>query len=199
MIGAVIIPRYHYDVHEAFHQSYFYVSSIMTTTGFGIGDVNDWPMLAKAIIVIITFIGAMAGSTGGGFKVSRIVLLAKEVRKEIKLLIHPRNVRTVKMDGKAVDHNVMRTTSVFLVLYMMIFIFSFLLVSIEGRDFLTSFTSVAATLNNTGPGLSLVGPVGNYAMFSDFSKFVMMFDMLAGRLEIFPMIMIFIPSIWKKV
>ena len=199
VIGSVIIPRYHYDAHEAFHQSFFYVSSIITTTGFGIGDVNDWPMLAKAIIVIITFIGAMAGSTGGGFKVSRIVLLAKEAKKEIKLLIHPRNVRTVMMDGKAVDHNVMRTTSVFLVLYMMIFIFSFLLVSIEGRDFLTSFTSVAATLNNTGPGLSLVGPVGNYAMFNDFSKFVMMFDMLAGRLEIFPMIIIFIPSIWKKV
>ena len=198
IIGFNIMSLYP-NAYDAFHQSFFYVSSIMTTTGFGIGDVNDWPMLAKAIIVIITFIGAMAGSTGGGFKVSRIVLLAKEVRKEIKLLIHPRNVRTVKMDGKAVDHNVMRTTSVFLVLYMMIFIFSFLLVSIEGRDFLTSFTSVAATLNNTGPGLSLVGPVGNYAMFSDFSKFVMMFDMLAGRLEIFPMIMIFIPSIWKKV
>lgn len=198
IIGINIIPRYH-DVREAFHQSFFYVSSIITTTGFGIGDVNDWPMLSKAIILIITFIGAMAGSTGGGFKVSRIVLLAKEVKKEVKLLIHPRNVRAVKMDGKAVDHNIMRTTSVFLVLYLMIFIGSFLLVSIEGKDFVTSFTSIAATLNNTGPGMSLVGPVGNYAAFTHFSKFVMMFDMLAGRLEIFPIIILFAPSIWKKV
>lgn len=198
IIGINIIPRYH-DVHEAFHQSFFYVSSIITTTGFGIGDVNDWPMLSKAIILIITFIGAMAGSTGGGFKVSRIVLLAKEAKKEVKLLIHPRNVRAVKMDGKAVDHNIMRTTSVFLVLYLMIFIGSFLLVSIEGKDFVTSFTSIAATLNNTGPGMSLVGPVGNYAAFTHFSKFVMMFDMLAGRLEIFPIIILFAPSIWKKV
>lgn len=198
IIGINIIPRYH-DVHEAFHQSFFYVSSIITTTGFGIGDVNDWPMLSKGIILIITFIGAMAGSTGGGFKVSRIVLLAKEAKKEVKLLIHPRNVRAVKMDGKAVDHNIMRTTSVFLVLYLMIFIGSFLLVSIEGKDFVTSFTSIAATLNNTGPGMSLVGPVGNYATFTHFSKFVMMFDMLAGRLEIFPIIILFAPSIWKKV
>lgn len=199
VIGFNILPRYHYDTHEAFHQSFFYVSSIITTTGFGIGDINDWPMLSKAIILIITFIGAMAGSTGGGFKVSRIVLLAKEAKKELKLLIHPRNVRTVKMDGKAVDHNVMRSTSVFFVLYMSIFVFSFLLVSIEGKDFLTSFTSIAATLNNTGPGMSLVGPVGNYATFNAFSKSVMMFDMLAGRLEIFPMLILFAPSIWKKV
>jgi trk system potassium uptake protein TrkH len=140
----------------------------------------------------------MAGSTGGGFKVSRIVLLAKEAKKEIKLLIHPRNVRTVKMDGKAVDHNVMRSTSVFFVLYMSIFVFSFLLVSIEGKDFLTSFTSVAATLNNTGPGMSMVGPVGNYATFNAFSKSVMMFDMLAGRLELYPILLIFMPTAWKK-
>ena len=197
IIGFTIIPRYH-NAHEAFHHSFFYVSSIITTTGFGIGDINGWPMLAKAIILVITFTGAMAGSTGGGFKISRMVLLAKEARKELKLLVHPRNVRAVKMDGKAVDHNVMRTTSVFLVCYLGIFVMSFLLVSIDGKDFLTSFTSVAATLNNTGPGMSLVGPVGNYSMFSNLSKYVMMFDMLAGRLEIFPLLILFMPSIWKK-
>lgn len=197
IIGWTIIPRFH-DVYEAFHQSFFYVSSIITTTGFGIGDVNDWPMLAKAVILVITFVGAMAGSTGGGFKVSRIILLAKEAKKEMKLLVHPRNVRAVKMDGKSIDHNIMRSTSVYLVLYMAIFVISFLLVSIDGKDFLTSFTSIAATLNNTGPGLSLVGPVGNYAMFGDFSKFVMMFDMLAGRLELFPLLLLFAPSVWKK-
>lgn len=187
-----------YSPGEAFHQSFFYVSSIITTTGFGIGDVNHWPMLSKAIILVLTFTGAMAGSTGGGFKISRIVILAKEAKKEISLLVHPRNVKTVKMDGKSIDHNVMRNTSVYLVVYMAIFVASFLFISIEGKDFLTSFTSVAATLNNTGPGLSLVGPVGNYESMSILSKSVLIFDMIAGRLELFPIILLLCPSAWKK-
>ena len=187
-----------YPAGEAFHQSFFYVSSIITTTGFGIGDVNHWPMLSKAIILVLTFTGAMAGSTGGGFKISRIVILAKEVKKEISLLVHPRNVKTVKMDGKSIDHNVMRNTSVYLVVYMAIFVLSFLFISIEGKDFLTSFTSVAATLNNTGPGLSLVGPVGNYEGMSILSKCVLIFDMIAGRLELFPIILLLCPSAWRK-
>ena len=118
--------------------------------------------------------------------------------KEFKLLVHPRNVRVVKMDGKSIDHNIMRTTSVYLVVYMGIFVASFLLVSIEGLDLVTSFTSVAATLNNTGPGLAQVGPVGNYASMTLLSKIVLMFDMLAGRLELFPVLLLFIPKIWKK-
>ena len=185
-------------LYESFHQSFFYVSSIITTTGFGIGDVNHWPELSKAVIVVITFIGAMAGSTGGGFKISRLLILCKEVKKEFALLIHPRNVKTVKMDGKTVDHSVMRSTSVFFVVYMGIFVFSFLLISIENKDFLTSFTSVAANLNNTGPGLGEVGPVGSYASFSILSKSVLIFDMLAGRLELFPLLLLFSPSAWKK-
>ncbi len=197
IIGFNIMPLYH-DAHESFHQSFFYVSSIITTTGFGIGDVNHWPTLSKTVIIIITFIGAMAGSTGGGFKISRMILLMKEGRKEFKLLVHPRNVRVVKMDGKSIDHNIMRTTSVYLVVYMGIFVASFLLVSIEGLDLVTSFTSVAATLNNTGPGLAQVGPVGNYASMTLLSKIVLMFDMLAGRLELFPVLLLFIPKIWKK-
>ncbi len=197
IIGFNILPIYH-DPHEAFHQSFFYVSSIITTTGFGIGDVNHWPTLSKAVIVIITFVGAMAGSTGGGFKISRIVLLAKEVRKEFKLLIHPRNIRVVKMDGKSIDHNIMRNTSVYLVVYLSIYVASFLLVAIEGLDIETTLTSVAATLNNTGPGLGLVGPVGNYASMTLLSKIVLMFDMLAGRLELFPVLLLFVPTVWKK-
>lgn len=185
-------------LYESFHQSFFYVSSIITTTGFGIGDVNHWPELSKAVIIIITFIGAMAGSTGGGFKISRLLILCKEVKKEFALLIHPRNVKTVKMDGKTVDHSVMRSTSVFFVVYIGIFVFSFLLISIENKDFLTSFTSVAANLNNTGPGLGEVGPVGSYANFSILSKSVLIFDMLAGRLELFPLLLLFSPSAWKK-
>lgn len=185
-------------LYESFHQSFFYVSSIITTTGFGIGDVNHWPELSKAVIIIITFIGAMAGSTGGGFKISRLLILCKEVKKEFALLIHPRNVKTVKMDGKTVDHSVMRSTSVFFVVYIGIFVFSFLLISIENKDFLTSFTSVAANLNNTGPGLGEVGPVGSYSNFSILSKSVLIFDMLAGRLELFPLLLLFSPSAWKK-
>lgn len=198
IISVSILPLYHNDPGESVHQSFFYVSSIITTTGFGIGDVNHWPQIAKAVIVIITFVGAMAGSTGGGFKISRLVILAKEVKKEFSLLIHPRNVKTIKMDGKSVDHNVTRNTSVFLVVYLTVFIVSFLLVSIEGRDMVTSFTSVSATLNNTGPGLNDVGPVGNYAAFSPLSKGVLIFDMLAGRLELFPIILMLTPSVWKK-
>lgn len=168
-----------YKPYDAFHQSFFYVSSIISTTGFGLTDVNKWPELSKTVIIILTFIGASAGSTGGGFKISRIILLFKEVRKEFSLLVHPRNVKLVKMDGKAVNHDIMRTTSMYLVLYIGVFAISFLLVSIDNMDFTTSFTAVAANLNNTGPGLGAVGPVGNYADFSILSKIVFIFDMLA--------------------
>lgn len=187
-----------YKPYDAFHQSFFYVSSIISTTGFGLTDVNKWPELSKTVIIILTFIGASAGSTGGGFKISRIILLFKEVRKEFSLLVHTRNVKLVKMDGKAVNHDIMRTTSMYLVLYIGVFAISFLLVSIDNMDFTTSFTAVAANLNNTGPGLGAVGPVGNYADFSILSKIVFIFDMLAGRLEIYPLLLLFAPSAWKK-
>lgn len=187
-----------YKPYDAFHQSFFYVSSIISTTGFGLTDVNKWPELSKTVIIILTFIGASAGSTGGGFKISRIILLFKEVRKEFSLLVHPRNVKLVKMDGKAVNHDIMRTTSMYLVLYIGVFAISFLLVSIDNMDFTTSFTAVAANLNNTGPGLGAVGPVGNYADFSILSKIVFIFDMLAGRLEIYPLLLLFAPSAWKN-
>ncbi|MBD9049519.1 MAG: TrkH family potassium uptake protein [Ruminococcus sp.] len=187
-----------YKPYDAFHQSFFYVTSIISTTGFGLTDVNKWPELSKTIIIILTFIGASAGSTGGGFKISRIILLFKEVRKEFSLLVHPRNVKLVKMDGKTVNHDIMRTTSMYLVLYIGLFAISFLLVSIDNMDFTTSFTAVAANLNNTGPGLGAVGPVGNYADFSILSKIVFIFDMLAGRLEIYPLLLLFAPSAWKK-
>ena len=187
-----------YKPYDAFHQSFFYVSSIISTTGFGLTDVNKWPELSKTVIIMLTFIGASAGSTVGGFKISRIILLFKEVRKEFSLLVHPRNVKLVKMDGKAVNHDIMRTTSMYLVLYIGVFAISFLLVSIDNMDFTTSFTAVAANLNNTGPGLGAVGPVGNYADFSILSKIVFIFDMLAGRLEIYPLLLLFAPSAWKK-
>lgn len=198
LIISVNISSLYPTAYESFHQGFFYVTSIISTAGFGINDVNRWPELSKAVIIIITFIGAMAGSTGGGFKVSRILILCKEVRKEFALLVHPRNVRTVKLDGKTVDHNIMRTTSVFLVVYLGIFILSFIIVAFEGKDVLTSFTAVAASINNTGPGLNLVGPAGNYSSFNILSKSVMIFDMIAGRLELYPLLLLFSPSAWKR-
>lgn len=195
---AINISSMYPTAYDAFHQSFFYVSSIITTTGFGIKDVTKWPEFSQAVIVIITFIGAMAGSTGGGFKVSRVILLFKEARKEFALLVHPRNVKSVKMDGKTVEHSVMRTTSIFLVVYIGIFALSYLLLSLDNFDFTTTFTAVAANLNNTGPGLGAVGPMGNYSDFSILSKIVLIFDMLAGRLELFPLMLLFAPSAWKK-
>lgn len=186
------------SLYDSFHQSFFYVSSIITTTGFGITDTNQWPEFSKAIIIIITFLGACAGSTGGGFKVSRLIILCKEVRKEISLIIHPRNIKSVSYDGKVIKHEVMRSISIFFIVYIGLFAVSFLIVSLDNFDFLTSFTSVAATLNNTGPGLGVVGPVGNYSGFSPLSKLVLIFDMLAGRLELFPLLLLFAPSAWKK-
>ena len=198
LLIAINISSLYPTPYDSFHQSFFYVSSIITTTGFGISDVNQWPAFSQALILIISFVGAMAGSTGGGFKISRIILLFKELMKEIALLVHPRNIKSVKMDGKSIDHSIMRTTSVYLVLYILIFFASYLIIALENLDFTTTFTSVAATLNNTGPGLGLVGPVGNFSDFSILSKCVFIFNMLAGRLELFPIVLLFAPSAWKK-
>lgn len=189
----------YYDTFkEAFHQSFFYVSSILSSTGFAITDTNPWPEFSRVVILIITCIGACAGSTGGGFKVSRLVILFKEVKKEFLLIVHPRNIYTVKVDDKKVSHETARSVSVFLSLYVFIVVISTVLISLNGFDFTTNFTSVLATLNNTGPGFSMVGSAGNYAEFSVFSKLVFCFNMIAGRLELYPLLLIFIPSAWKK-
>ena len=148
--------------------------------------------------MIVTCIGACAGSTGGGFKVSRLLILLKGVRKEFALILHPRTVRTVKMDSKKITHEVTRSVSVYFAIYMAIIIVTTILISINGFDFTTSLTSVLATLNNTGPGMNVVGSTGNYAGFSFFSKIVFCFNMLAGRLELYPFLLIFIPSAWKR-
>ena len=147
---------------------------------------------------MLMFIGACAGSTGGGIKVSRISILFKTIRKELHILMHPRLVKKIKVDDHAVPHEVIRSTNVFIAVYFIIYFISLLLISIDNMDFTTSFTAVAATLNNIGPGLDAVGPTGNFAGFSIFSKYILMFDMLAGRLEIFPMLILFHPACWKK-
>lgn len=183
---------------QAFQQSAFQVGSIITTTGYSTTDFNQWPALSKTILVLLMFIGACAGSTGGGIKVSRIVLLLKAARKEFQLYLHPNAVKKIKMDQKTVPHETLRSTNIFLSVYLVIFSASVLLISLDNFDLITNFTSVAATLNNIGPGLEIVGPMGNFSSFSYLSKSVLIFDMLAGRLEIFPLLLLFFKNTWKK-
>ena len=195
----LLITRTHGESFwHALHQSFFYVTSIESSTGMAITDANQWPEFSKAMILIATCIGACAGSTGGGFKVSRFVILMKGVRKEFTLILHPRTIHTVKMDSKKITHEVTRSVSVYFVIYTAIVVVTTILISLNGFDYMTSFSSVLATLNNTGPGMSVVGSTGNYAGFSVFSKLVFCFNMLAGRLELYPFLLIFIPSAWRK-
>lgn len=186
------------SLFAAFHHAAFQVASVITTTGFSTVDFDLWPEFSKGVLVILMFIGACAGSTGGGIKVSRIVVLAKSVKKELASLIHPRSIKVLKLEGKPVEHNVLRSINTFMAAYLLIFAASMLIISLDNFDFTTNFTAVAATFNNIGPGLGGVGPTQNFSAFSPLSKYVMMFDMLAGRLEIFPMLLFLAPSTWKK-
>ena len=186
------------SVYESIHQSFFYVTSIGSSTGMALTDVNKWPEFSRAILVIVTCIGACAGSTGGGFKVSRVLILLKGVKKEFTIIMHPRTVHAVKLDSKKITHEVSRSVSVYFAIYMMIVIVTTILISLNGFDFVTNLTSVLATLNNTGPGLNIVGSAGNYAGFNVFSKLIFCFNMLAGRLELYPFLLIFVPSAWKR-
>lgn len=180
------------------HHSFFQCASVMTTTGFATADFDKWPELSKMLMIGLMFIGACAGSTGGGMKVSRFIIYFKTAKKELGCLIHPRSVKVVKMDGKAIEHEVIRSANIFLICYVLIFAFSLLILSIENYDFATNFTAVTATFNNIGPGLSMVGPTQNFAFWNPLSKITIIFDMLAGRLEIFPMLILFSPSTWRK-
>ncbi len=185
-------------VGESIQTVAFQVASVMTTTGYATTDFNLWPEVSRAIMVVLMFIGACAGSTGGGIKVSRIMIYLKQVRKELMQQIHPKRIRVLKMDGKALDSGIVHSCNTLLMAYIVIFIVSLLLICLDGFDMTTNFTAIAATLNNIGPGLNVVGPTGNFSEFSTLSKFVMMFDMLAGRLEIIPMMVLFHPATWKK-
>ena len=175
----------------------FQVGSVITTTGFSTTDFNLWPTLSKAILVTLMFIGACAGSTGGGIKVSRFIILGKAIGKELDYIVHPNNVRKVKVDGKQLEHVVLRQTNVYLSLYIILFALSVLIVAIDSFDLESTFTAVAATLNNIGPALGVAGPASNYSSFSILSKIVLTFDMIAGRLELFPVIVLFSARTWK--
>lgn len=182
----------------AFRYAIFQIASIITTTGYATADYNVWPMFSQCILVLLMVIGACASSTGGGMKVSRVLIVFKSIKQEIKRLVHPQSVNIIRINGKKMGNDILKSVYMYLMAYAGITVLSILLVSLDNKDFATTFSSVMATLNNIGPGLSKVGPNGNFADFSILSKLVFCFDMLAGRLEIFPFLMLLTAFSWRK-
>ena len=197
-INLCITQSYGYTTGEAVRHSAFSVASIISTTGFATENFDLWPAFSKSILVLIMFIGACAGNTGGGMKVSRMVVLFKGAAHETKRMIHPKQVKKITVDKRVVENEVVRGINSYFFAYIIIFILSLLAISLDCGDMTTNFTAVTATINNVGPGLGAVGPAGHYGDFSWWSKLVFIFDMLVGRLEVFPMLVLFMPATWKK-
>lgn len=185
-------------VGEAIRNVAFTVCSLISSTGFATVDFNLWPQYARTLLVMLMFVGACAGSTGGGIKVSRFLILFKNMSSEFRVMTHPRQVKKTKLDGQVIPEETVRTVHVYFACYIMLYAVSMLILSFNGLDLTTNFTSVVATLNNIGPGLEAAGPMSTYAVFSTPSKCVLIFNMLAGRLELFPIILLLSPSTWKK-
>ena len=183
---------------KAFRYAVFQVASIITTTGYATADFDLWPQFSKSILLAIMVIGACAGSTGGGTKVSRLIILIKTVKQEIKHILHPKSVGIVRIDKKRVDDDTIRGVYIYFIAYTFIFILSVILISIQNLDFSTTFSAVLTCLNNVGPGIAGVGPTQSFYNFSIFSKLLLCFNMLAGRLELFPFLIIFSPNLWRR-
>ncbi len=186
------------SVPEAVRAAVFQVVSVITTTGFASADFNLWPSMSKAVLLVLMFIGACAGSTAGGLKISRVIIIFKMISKEIRKMIHPRSVASVKFEDKEVDENTQHSVTVYFALYFVCIIAVFLVLSFEPFDIETNFSAAVSCFNNIGPGLAHVGPMGSYADYSPLSKLVLSFAMLLGRLEIYPLLISLIPSTWKK-
>ena len=182
---------------DSLRHAFFQVATILSTTGFATADFNLWPELSRCILVLLMFIGACAGSTGGGIKCARVLLLFKSLRQEIRETIHPRSVHVVKLDGQVVEDRTLRKTHIFFAAYLLILALGVLFVSFDNFSFTTTITSVIACLSNIGPGLDAVGPMGNFSIFSDFSKLVLSLCMILGRIEIFPVLVLFSRSAWR--
>jgi trk system potassium uptake protein TrkH len=183
---------------EALRYSFFQVASISSTTGFSSADFNAWPAFSKAILLTLTIVGACAGSTGGGIKVSRLIILGKSSYKDVKKMLHPRAAVTFKFEGEPLERNVERGVRSYFIIWVMIVVLCTMLLCLDFNDLFTNFTATLACIGNVGPGLNAVGPIGNYAFYSPFSKVLLSFVMLAGRLEIFPMMILFSPHTWRK-
>lgn len=184
-------------IGETIRHVAFQVASIVTTTGFATTDFDLWPAFSKGILFVLMLLGACAGSTGGGFKCARALLLMKSLKRNIRKVLNPNRVEVVRVNDRVISENILENTSIYLVAYVGILLFSFLLISLDGFSVTTNLSAVIACVNNVGPGFELVGPTGNYSTFSDFSKLVLIFDMIAGRLEIFPLLILFSRSTWK--
>ena len=195
---AVNVVHLYGSFATSLRHAYFQVSSIITTTGFATVDFNQWPTFSKVILVTLMFVGACAGSTGGGMKVARLVILCKTSYYDMRKMLHPNAVTTIRFEGKPLGEKHIRSVHLFLTVYMLVLALSVLLLSLDKFDLVTTFTAVVACINNIGPGLEVVGPTGNFAAFSSPAKLLLAFDMLVGRLEIFPMLLLFAPSIWKR-
>ena len=195
---AININSLYGSLHQAVRHSFFTVSSIITTTGFGTMDFDQWPEYSRTIIVMLMFIGACAGSTGGGLKVSRVMLLLRTVRRSMRRMIHSRSVESIRFEGRLVEEETLNTCLIYLTVYCLVTVVSVILVSLNNLPFETNVTGVIACMNNIGPGLGIVGPAGNFASFSGLSKLVLSFDMLAGRLELFPVLFLFSVRTWKR-
>ena len=194
-----IVKMYGGNFLYALHHSFFTVGAIITTTGYSTLDFATWPQASQMLILFLMFTGACAGSTGGGFKISRLIIMVKEIGKELLVLVHPEAVKHIRLENKSLEHSVVRSVNCYLIMYVVIFMVSvFLIAWADDFDFTTNFSAVAATFNNIGPGLAAVGPTCNFGAYSDFSKIVLTFDMLAGRLEILPMMLLFLPRTWRK-
>lgn len=195
---AINISRMYNTVYESVHHAAFQVVSIMTTTGYGTVDFEQWPAFSKAILLSLMFIGASAGSTGGGLKVSRVLLLMKSIRRTIRKALHPRRVQPVYMDGRAVSEEVCDNVNAYLAIYCVILVLSFAIISVDGFSIGTNFSAVASCFNNIGPGFELVGATQNFSIYSDLSKIILSLDMLLGRLEIFPLLLLLSPDTWSR-
>lgn len=198
LIISINIYSFYGSIGTSVKNAAFQVGSIISSTGFSTVDFDLWPELSKTILLILMFVGACAGSTGGGMKVSRFAILFKTIKRELAVLIHPREIRKIKMDGRAIQPEVIRSTTVFVAIHFVILFISVLLMSVDNFGFTTNFTASVTTLNNIGPGFDLVGPTCNFSIYSPLSKFVLMFNMLAGRLELFPVLLLLKPSAWKR-
>ena len=183
---------------QTFRQAFFQVAAIISTTGFSTTDWIAWPHFSQFVLIVVMFIGACAGSTGGGIKCSRVLILIRAIKREIHQIVHPRSVEVVKLDGKVVEEKTIRSILLFISTYLLIILMSALIISLDDVTLGISFSSALTSISNVGPGLEAVGPASNFSEFSVTSKLVMSVCMILGRLEIFPILVLLSPSAWKK-
>ena len=197
LIIGINIYHIYGNISDTIRTSVFQVSSLITTTGYSTANFDLWPDLSKGVIFALLFMGGCAGSTAGGLKLSRVIILLKMIRGEIRHLLHPRSVNAIKFEGKVIDDETKSSVSTYFIMYCMCIAATFLLISFEPFGFETNLTAAATCFNNVGPGLAGVGPASSFAAYSAFSKIVLAFSMLLGRLEVFPVIIAMTPSTWR--